>query len=155
MGNYIYMNIFKKKFQKIQKPLDASLFCVYLLKVPTFTRGNIYTLEMQLLCLTKSSQDSFLHTRPISYNVYNGQFNKILAKLDIIRSTGWLKYPQNGQIWLFWRPWDIIVKVVLNQICKYDPILHHILWTSCEGNCPGMILWGTGAASPKCKNFPL
>ena len=76
MGNYIYMNIFKKKFQKIQKPLDASLFCVYLLKVPTFTRGNFYTLEMQLLWLTKSSQDSFLHMRPILYNVERGNFIK-------------------------------------------------------------------------------
>ena len=31
VGNYIYMNISKKKFQKIQKPLSSSLFCVYLL----------------------------------------------------------------------------------------------------------------------------
>ena len=84
MGNYIYMNIFKKKFQKIQKPLDASLFCVYLLKVPTFTRGNFYTLEMQLLCLTKSSQDSFLHMRSIKYDVGWGHTYKFDLKLLLL-----------------------------------------------------------------------
>ena len=43
MGNYIYMNIFKKKNQKIQNPLGASHFCV---------RGMSTNPQVKSLCST-------------------------------------------------------------------------------------------------------
>ena len=66
--------------------------------------------------------------------------------------------PKNSHIYPFWgffkHPVDLISsnfdKILLSFL-----FLYYIRLALCEGNCPGMILWGTGAASPKCKNFPL
>ena len=66
--------------------------------------------------------------------------------------------PKNSHIYPFWgffkHPVDLISsnfdKILLSFL-----FLYYIRLALCEGNCPGMILWGTGAASPKCKKFPL
>ena len=66
--------------------------------------------------------------------------------------------PQNSHIYPFWGFFNHPVDLILSNFAKIllnCPFLHYIRLALCEGNCPGMILWGTGAASPKCKNFPL
>ena len=68
------MNILKKKLKKF-KNLSVQAFFVF-----TSSKGKFYTLEMQLLCLRNSYQDSFLHMKPTIYDVGRGHTCKFELK---------------------------------------------------------------------------